>query len=164
MNRWQQGVTLIELVMTIVILSVAIAGVVGAFALLSGRSADPLNQTRAIALAQLYADEILSKAYDDQTPLGGVPRREGCSIGTEEADRAIYDDVDDYNGITSQPPANAEGDSLADEGYAGFTVSVSVRCAGSEVSLPAPDAKRVDLTVADPSGNQYRFTVYRANF
>lgn len=32
----QRGATLVELVMTIVIISVAIAGVVGAFALISG--------------------------------------------------------------------------------------------------------------------------------
>ncbi len=50
----QQGATLMELVMTIVIIGVAIAGVVGAFSLITGRSADPLNQTRAVALAQLY--------------------------------------------------------------------------------------------------------------
>ncbi len=53
-----RGATLVELVMTIVIISVAIAGVLGAFSLLAGRSADPLNQTRAVSLSQLYADEI----------------------------------------------------------------------------------------------------------
>ena len=54
----QQGAPLVELVMTIVIIGVAIAGVVGAFSLITGRSADPLNQTRAVALAQLYMDEM----------------------------------------------------------------------------------------------------------
>ena len=60
------GATLVELVITIVIIGVAIAGVVGAFSLIAGRSADPLNQTRAVALAQLYMDEILSRKYDDK--------------------------------------------------------------------------------------------------
>ena len=55
-GRTQKGATLVELVITIVIISVAIAGVVGAFALISGRSADPLNQTGAVALAQIYMD------------------------------------------------------------------------------------------------------------
>ena len=36
------GATLVELVITIVIIGVAIAGVVGAFSLIAGRSADPL--------------------------------------------------------------------------------------------------------------------------
>ncbi len=76
----QRGATLVELVITIVIISVAIAGVVGAFALISGRSADPLNQTRAVELAQLYMDEIITKKYDDATPQGGQPRYTGGVI------------------------------------------------------------------------------------
>ena len=141
------GATLVELVITIVIIGVAIAGVVGAFSLIAGRSADPLNQTRAVALAQLYMDEILSRKYDDNTPVGGVPKQSGCTINTEEASRADYDDVDDYNAIADAAP-----------------VSITVECAGGEVGLAPADAKRVDLTITDPGGQGYSFSVYRANF
>lgn len=164
MRRRVRGVTLVELVMTIVIIGIAITGVVGAFATLSGRSADPLNQTRAVALAQLYADEILSRAYDDNTPPGGVPRQNGCTLGAEESDRADYDDADDYGGIVGAEPENALGQALDPDAYGGFRVTVQVRCAGAEVGLPADDAKRVDLVIRDPSGNDYRFTFYRANY
>ncbi len=164
MRRRSGGATLVELVITIVIINVAIAGVVGAFALLVGRSADPLNQTRAIALAQLYADEILARRYDDSTPPGGVPRWSGCTINTEEASRANYDDVDDYQAISGGPPTDAAGVSLDATAYQGFTVSISVACAGAEVALPDIDAKRVDITIQDPSGNAYLFTLYRANY
>tara|TARA_B100002003_G_scaffold40594_1_gene36216 strand:+ start:3667 stop:4194 length:528 start_codon:yes stop_codon:yes gene_type:complete len=157
------GATLVELVITIVIISVAIAGVVGAFSLIAGRSADPLNQTRAVALAQLYMDEILSRKYDDMTPPGGVPKYGGCSIATEEADREDYDDVDDYDAIDNVTPANADGDSLG-QAYSQFKVSVSVTCAGSEVGLPDEDAKRIDITITDPSNQNYLFTAYRANY
>ena len=126
------GATLVELVITIVIIGVAIAGVVGAFSLIAGRSADPLNQTRAVALAQLYMDEILSRKYDDNTPVGGVPKQSGCTINTEEASRADYDDVDDYNAIADAAPENAEGTPLAAD-YSGFRVSITVECAGGEV-------------------------------
>ena len=73
----QHGATLVELVMTIVIISVAIAGVVGAFSLIAGRSADPLNQTRAVALAQLYIDEILARRFAEASPNGGRRRIPG---------------------------------------------------------------------------------------
>ena len=73
----QVGATLVELVITIVIISVAIAGTVGAFSLIAGRSAAPLNQTRAVALAQIYMDEILGRRYDEDTPVGGVPKEPG---------------------------------------------------------------------------------------
>lgn len=159
-----RGATLVELVMTIVIISVAIAGVVGAFSLLAGRSADPLNQTRAIALAQLYADEIQSRRYDDNTPTGGTPRLTGCSINTEEADRGAYDDVDDYNAINDEVPRKADGSDLGSAAYGGFLVSVDVVCAGGDVGLPADDAKRIDISVRDPSDNEFVFTFYRVNF
>lgn len=162
-GRIHRGATLIELVITIVIISVAIAGVVGAFALISGRSADPLNQTRAVALAQIYMDEILSRRYDEKTPVGGFPREPGCTINTEEASRAAYDDVDDYNAITGAVPENAEGTGLAAD-YASFQVSVAVTCAGDEIGLATDEAKRVDLTITDPSGQGYDFSVYRANY
>lgn len=161
----QKGATLVELVITIVIISVAIAGVVGAFGLITGRSADPLNQTRAVALAQIYMDEILSRRYDEDTPVGGVPRQTmSCDIATEETDRADYDDVDDYNAISGGAPENAEGTALIAD-YANFQVAISVKCAGNEMGLPADDnAKRIDLTVTDPSGNTYDFSAYRANY
>ncbi len=162
-GRLQSGATLVELVITIVIISVAIAGVVGAFALISGRNAGPLNQTRAVALAQVYMDEILSRRYDEDTPVGGVPRATGCTINTEEANRADYDDADDYNAITGAAPHNAEGTALTAD-YSSFLVSVTVQCAGNEIGLPVDDAKRIDLTVTDPSGMGYEFSAYRANY
>ena len=158
-----RGATLVELVITIVIISVAIAGVVGAFALISGRSADPLNQTRAVALAQIYMDEMLSRRYDENTPIGGVPREMGCTINTEEANRADYDDVDDYNAIANAAPENAEGTGLAAD-YSNFRITVAVACAGDEIGLAGDEAKRIDLTITDPSGQTYDFSVYRANY
>lgn len=164
--RGQKGATLVELVITIVIIGVAIAGVVGAFALISGRNADPLNQTRAVALAQLYMDEILSRRYNEGTPIGGVPRTMGCPIGTDlgETDRSDYDDVDDYNAIVGAAPENADGVPLIAD-YSNFRITISVECAGDEIGLPDnDDAKRIDLTVTDPSGQNYDFSVYRANY
>jgi MSHA pilin protein MshD len=163
----QRGATLVELVMTIVIISVAIAGVVGAFALISGRSADPLNQTRAVELAQLYMDEIITRKYDESVPQGGMPKYSGgCNIGAEPGEeRGTYDDVDDYNDLTDSPPKNArDNDGEVLDGYAGFSVSVSVVCAGADVGLPGSEAKRVDLTVLAPGGQSFSFSAYRANF
>jgi MSHA pilin protein MshD len=164
--RSHRGATLVELVMTIVIISIAIAGVVGAFSLIAGRSADPLNQTRAIALSQLYFDEILSRKYDHNTPDGGVPRQEGCSIGPEggESDRSDFNDADDYDGLDESPPLNADGNEV-DPAYQSYRVQVTVACEGGEVGLSDDDdAKRITVTITDPSDNNYVFSGYRGNF
>ena len=163
----QHGATLVELVMTIVIISVAIAGVVGAFSLIAGRSADPLNQTRAVALAQLYIDEILARRFAEASPNGGgaVSSAEAdCgSVGPDGAEsRATFDDVDDYNNLQDSPPENGEAQQLA--GYSGFEVVITVSCAGGDVSLSGFEAKRIDITITDPSGGDYVFSAYRGNF
>ncbi|MGF2736644.1 type IV pilus modification PilV family protein [Marinobacter sp. DUT-1] len=162
----QSGVTLVELVITIVVLGVAIAGVVGAFAVISGRSADPLNQTRAITLSQLYMDEILTRYYDESTPVGGGKVASGdvdcATAGPDGETRPTFDDADDYDGLADSPPQDGEGSDLS--GYGGFSVSVAVACAGSEVGVANEDAKRIDITITDPSGQDWLFTAYRANF
>lgn len=157
-----RGATLVELVMTIIIISIAIAGVVGAFALITGRSADPLNQTRAVELAQLYMDEILTKKYDHGVPQGGLPKHMGpCNIGSDGEARANYNDVDDYNGLADEPPRSSVN---MLNGYSGFRVGVTVTCAGTEVGLASGDAKRVDLVIRTPGGPAFVFSAYRANF
>lgn len=162
----QSGVTLVELIITIVVLGIAIAGVVGAFAVITGRSADPLNQTRAITLSQLYMDEILTRYYDESTPLGGgrvaAADVDCATAGPEGETRPTFDDADDYHGLADAPPKDSSGSDLA--GYGGFSVSVSVSCAGNEVAAATEDAKRVDVTITDPSGQDWLFTAYRANF
>ena len=168
----QKGTTLIELVMTIVIISVAIAGVVGAFSLIAGRSADPLNQTRAVALSQLYMDEILAKQFADESPIGGgavdKTKADCLNIGVDDIDvddesRSTFNDVDDYDVLDDYPPKNSEEDSL--NGYSSFRVSVSVKCDGTEVGLDWNyQAKLIDITITDPSGNDYLFSAYRGNF
>ena len=165
----QRGVTLVELVMTIVIIGVAIAGVVGAFSLITGRSADPLNQTRAAALAQLYMDEILARNYDESSKVGGgrvdATDVDCGSPGADGETRAGYDDVDDYNVINNEAPQDGKGNPLP--GYENFRVSVTVSCAGgdiAEMSLATSDAKRIDITITDPSSATYQFSAYRGNF
>lgn len=158
----QRGATLIELVMTIVIISVAIAGVVGAFATITGRSADPLNQTRAVALAQRYMDEILSKPYDERAPLG--KRYDGACKITQKPlarERDEFRHVDDYDGLEEVPSEYwSTGDN--ESGYEQFSVAISVFCDDSLSTTSEP--KRIEVTITDPSENTYLFSAYRGNF
>lgn len=165
----QRGATLVELVMTIVIISVAIAGVVGAFALISGRSADALNETRAVELAQLYLDEVMSKKYDDQTPPGGVDGNgnpytgaDRCGVSDEGQSRTEYDDVDDYDSINGPPTSKVDNTALS--GYSGYTVAIDVVCAGADLSVSNNDVKRIDMTISSPGGGSFIFSAYKANF
>ena len=167
-RKHHQGTTLIELVMTIVIISVAIAGVVGAFSLIAGRSADPLNQTRAVALSQRYMDEILAKKFAEDSPVGGGAVA-SCSVtGSESGEsRSTWNDVDDYDEVTGETPSDYWNSSVDDEpGYEQFKVDVSVICVNDPSTELGVDvvAKRIDITITDPSNNTYLFSAYRGDF
>jgi MSHA pilin protein MshD len=161
MNR-QQGLTLVELVIMLIIISVALVGSLRVFSLLSGRSADALLQSRATSLAQIYLDEILARQFDEATGPAGVPPYNGvCRITDDGESRAQYDDVDDYNGINAEDPALID-QTLAGL-YSGYSVSVDVNCDNS-LGINTGGAKRIDLAITAPDGRISRFTAYKGNF
>lgn len=184
----QRGITLIEMIATIVILAIALAGITAALSGGIGRSADVLVEMRAVALAQSYLDEILGKRFDEASnPRGIPPCRTDCtgeaSFGPDggESDRGDFDDVDDYHGLdegwqTATDLRDAEGNPRT--GYDSFRVQVSVRYldtspAGEEESLGATptdldddrDAKLITVTVSHPdTPDGWHYSVYKANF
>lgn len=145
MKRTQRGVTLIELIAVIVILSIALVSVAAGISAGLSRSADVLLETRAVALAQSYLDEILSRRFDERSSLRGIPPCRTnctdevnfgpdlggtCGVSSNRECRADYDDVDDYHGLDegfeqALPLQDAEGNER--EGYGNFRVQVSVR-------------------------------------
>lgn len=169
LNR-SKGVTLVELVITIVIISIAIIGVISAFSSSVGRSADPLWQFKSLKLAQLYLDEIKSKAFDDSSPPGGVPPSTtvNCAaLGPEEATRDEYDDVDDYI-MADQPPDIIDA-AVLDSSYADYRITVSVSCFGTALGFAANDrAKLISLKVTPPpsvsNADVMNFSFVRSNF
>jgi MSHA pilin protein MshD len=154
------GTTLIELIVALVIVGIAVAGVLTVYVSTVRRSADPMVQQQAQFLAEAYLEEILLKRFFD--PETGLV----CS-GPAEAGRALFDNVCDYNGLVDTPPQNQFGVALA--GLAGYTVSVAVD-AGGTVNLnglnnaPAVRVLRVDVTVTGPNNVVSTLSGYRANY
>ena len=164
--RAQRGVTLIELIITMVIISIAVVAVVTAISGSVGRSADPIVQGKSAALAQTYLDEILTKRFAESTPTGGVPPATTnlCLIGPDGSEtRATFNDVDDYHNLSDAPPNDQAGGDLP--GYAGYRVDVAVDCDGTGAGLATNEAaKRIRVTVTSPDGAAMDFSVFRANF
>ena len=113
----QKGISLIELIIFIVIISVALTAITLIYINTTRYSADPMIRIRSIELAQTTLEEILLKAYDNNTPTGGgcvqmtnlvttrctsgiTPASDpdaGTPLGTDgEANRSVFNDVDDY--------------------------------------------------------------------
>lgn len=167
------GFSLVELVVTMVVISVAVLGISQALAFAFARQSDGLWQARAVALAESYVEEIMARRYDEAAPIGGVPpcapAAVACSaIGSDGGEtRARFDDVDDYHGLDEQPPLDADGNPRAE--YAQFRVQVSVSYLdAAQVAAygldDASDAKLVTVSVTPPGEAAMRFPVIRANY
>ncbi len=169
-----RGFTLVELVVTMMIVSIASLGVMYSLGLGLRHQSDALWQPKAVALAESYMEEILARRYDEHSPLGGPPpcspATTACSVpgafGDGEA-RAEFDDVDDYDGLVEQPPRDIYGNPRVD--YDSYRVAVSVAYASAaQVAAfgldAASDAKIVSVTVSTPEGGAVTFSAARGNF
>ena len=163
----QQGVTLVELVISIVIMSIAMVAMMSAFSLSMSRSADPLWRNKTLKLGQLYLDEILAKKYDELTPVGGMPYvvNPACnSLGPDGSEtRMTYDDVDDYHGITNSVPVSLTAG--LDSSYDDYRITVTVQCDGDDVSASGDNhAKIITVVVSPPNQNAVTFSAYKGNY
>lgn len=152
MSTWnsQRGVTLVELIIAIVIISIALVGVLIAMNRPLGASNHSLLQTQGLAVAEAYLDEILQQALLDPDGGGG-----DCSApATEEGGRADFDDVDDYAGLDDQPPRDRTGAAITS--LPGYRVQLGVQCSAL---APQPDAALVTVTVTNAAWPNWRLTL-----
>lgn len=134
----QRGVTLIELIMFIVIVSVAIAGILTVLNLTVRHSADPIVQKQAQALAEGLLEEVqlgLFAYCDGADPqvyyattaancTGGV----ADSFGPEAGETRPYDTVKDYvSALNTATAIDATDISGGIAGPTGYTATVELR-------------------------------------
>lgn len=141
-----RGVTLVELVIAMVVVSIALGGVLMVMNYTTARSADPLLQRQAVAIAEAYLEEILLKPYVDPDGVDG------------EGSRALYDDVDDYDGLADSGARDQSGAAIA--GLANYTVNVSVQPA----TVNGVAMLRAQVAVGMPGGGSMTMAGYRANY
>lgn len=143
--RRQRGVTLIELVVSIMVIATAGAALIGTLSYLAGTGSDGILQAQAQAVADAYLSEITGKAFVD-------PNVDG------EANRTLFDDVDDYNGLNTPTATDDAGNAMGN-----FPVRVNLT-AGGLGALPAADVWRIDVTVSYGNGASVVATGYRARY
>ncbi len=134
----QQGFTLIELVIFIVIVSVALAGVLTVLNITTKSSADPMIRKQALAIAEALLEEVMMQPYtycdpDDATAATATSTA-GCTTtvenigpdvnpnGTTETRASStnpFDNVNDYHGLSTTT-------NIAGGGVAKYTANVTV--------------------------------------
>jgi MSHA pilin protein MshD len=158
MMRKQTGFTLIELVISMVIIGIGVAGILQVMTLTTARSADPMIQHQAVAIAEAYLEEILTKAYDDPDAETGT-----CEEGAPVASRGIYDDVNDYaciTGASADVGARNQFGALI-PGLGAYTVTIAV---GAPAAIDGILARQINVTVTHAVLDPITITGFRTNY
>lgn len=142
----QSGATLVELILSIVIISTALAGVIGLVNLTVRHSADPIIQHQAIAIAESYLEEITALPVDPT----------GSNVGET---RATFNDVDDYNGLNDVGVRDQNGVAITE--LAHYTVNVAIT---NQTIAGINDMREIQVTVSRASMAPIRLTAYRAPY
>lgn len=177
--RRARGTSLIELIMFIVIIGIAVAGVLGAMGLATRSSADPLIQKQALAIAEAYLEEVLAMPFtycdpddvDAGTATSATVGAGGCAVTLEAIGAEVgetrgsgttpYDNVNDYNSLAAGAPAAIDGTAIS--GLTSYSVSVAV-VAEALSTVAAPASLRVTVTVTGPVGVSVRLDGYRTRY
>ena len=157
-SRRAAGFTLIEMVMSIVIISIGLAGVLLAFNAAVKSSADPLIHKQMLAVAEEMMEEILLKPFDPPSDYGFDQTNSAWPVncGTAAAARSLFDDVSDYDKYATNSVCNIDGAAVA--GLESYSLRVSVDPAaslGSAASGGALDSGKVrKVTVTVKHGTE----------
>ncbi|MBL0709633.1 MAG: prepilin-type N-terminal cleavage/methylation domain-containing protein [Colwellia sp.] len=173
----KNGFTLIEIIIGIIILSIALSIVTTLIVPAEQKSADQVLQVKAAELGQSLLNDITSRAFDENSDMAGGRIRcdeTGAKACTNEADfgsdnndntessRGGYDDVDDFHGYSQHINANDESLHV---GYTNFIIDIKVKYDGYSLGLPDNrNAKRITVTVTTPLGTEIKFATHKANF
>jgi len=180
----QAGATLIELVVAIVILSIVVTTLMILSSQSVGRSADPMLQEQASAIAQAYLEEITQKSFCDPdfdvdsnpaTPLD-CPAQCTSSVCTgacrslgsaQEGARNLYDDICDYDGLSNTGAIDQTGTAVT--GLDHYSISVDVvddaTATLNGLTGSGGQAARIDVTVTHPAmADDVRMSGFRANY
>lgn len=156
-SKSQHGITLVELILFIIIISVALTGLLLVMNVNTRSSVDPLLRKQSLAIAESMLEEI--QLQDFTNPVGGFT---GTAI---QGNRSRFDDIFDYNGFITTGIYPADGSATGVPGLANYNLGVAVVNPSSAWgTIPASNVAQITVTVTDPGGYALEATGYRVNY
>jgi len=182
-HRKQRGVSLVELVLFIVIVGIAIAGIVSVLNVTTRSSADPLIRKQALAIAESLLEEVQLMPFtfcdpndanaEDATAAdatncpgtsGGGVENIGPEAGETRYAAPHFDNVNDYHGFAMN------GSILDITGtaiplVAGYSASVTVANAAlGTIAAGSGNALLITVTVTGPDNVPIVLEGYRTRY
>jgi MSHA pilin protein MshD len=149
-RRKATGFTLAELLLLIVVFSVALAGILLVINTTTTHSADPMVRKQAMAIAESMMEEVSLMPY----------AQGGWSGAATPANRANFDDAQDYNGFQTNGIYRIE-DGTPIAGLENYTVNVAVVTAAVG---GVAGALGITVTVTGPIDTNYALTGYKYGY
>ncbi len=160
---FMRGVTLVELIISIAVIGIALAGVLVVIVRNTASSADPMIWHQSVAIGESYLEEILAKNFT-HTAIAGE-------------NRATYDDVSDYNNLanngclTTDAACPTLGSCACDQtgtpmdALQGYTVNVQATApAATWNGISTANVWFVQVTVTSPASGSVVVSGYRTNY
>ena len=143
----QRGFTLVELVISLVVVAVAGVTLLTALARETTNTVPVEEHARAVEVARELIEEVLLCAFED-------PEGPNGSFGTEEEQREDFDDLDDYDGWADRVPLGGPAMPGASPWLDRSVVVTNVGPDDLEVTAPpgSTDFKSVEVIVPTSSG------------
>ena len=184
----QGGLSLIELVVFIVIVSVSIVGIFSVLNLATRTSADPVTRKQALAIAESLLEEIELQPFtycdpDDPaaataTSTAGCTTAEGTTpIGysppgaeTRYSTTAPFDNVGDYGGFTMNSGTGGIKDITGASVPSGNPTALNAYSASVTVvqealgTIAATESLRITVTVTGPGNTTVTLDGYRTRY
>lgn len=185
-SRYRQaGISLIELVIFIVVVSIGVVGILSVMNVTTKASADPLLRKQALAIAESLLEEIELQAFtfcdpnDPQalTATSAAVGPGGCSsaawsedtlpagprVANAEGVARDAQNVSDYQKFSMTNPVRDVGGSTI-SGLSGYQVKVTISQIPFTDIASAVDTLKIDVAVTDPSGAALTLTGYRMRY
>lgn len=187
----QAGVTLVELIVFIVIITVTIAGVLKTLELANRGSVDPLLTKQALAIAESLLVEVEQQAFTycdpDDSAASTATSAASCTNSQDKGGAALttpspstesrysntkpLDNVADYGGF-SMPNADCAGicnagDNTPMPNLTGYSATVSIARVGGTApftSVPLDAALKITVQVTGPANTLVKLIGYRVRY
>jgi MSHA pilin protein MshD len=183
-SRRQRGLSLIEVVVFIVVVGIAVAGMAVIYNQMTLASVDPLVRKQAVAIANSLMEEIQLRPFtycDPDDPLvftetsklgcsSAAMRESALPLGPETGETRYgptqYDNVSDYNGFSMSGSIQDIGNNTI-PGLAGYTASIVVEEASGAFppgTVQPDDALSITITVTGPGNVRVVLQGYRLRY
>ncbi len=177
-RREERGISLIELIVFMVVVGAAVAGVLIALNQASKGSADPMIEKRALAIAEAMLEEVQLMPFTycdpDDANAESALNAGACAataegIGPEGVDAPptgpaetrtgtvrAFDNVNDYHGFFMNGITDIDGAAIAGLGAYRADVTVAAQALGT---IPSSDSQLITVTVTWPISGPTSVTV-----